>query len=210
MTTIEITPTEEAVFNAASAGFSLSHAGNRLSELQIDHARWQAEKFADNADLSLSIMALGIVEEANYELVTAVESGSSDNSYDSIGDILIYTCAACTKLKLSFFEISRGFSPAFLECPEGDPLIALFKAIGSFCRVAGKSKDLTRGFDDFEKVRLYGAATLFRICKVLQWLMFNNDWEGTVLFEEVLTDVMKRNWRNNAITGQNEPEKISS
>lgn len=174
----------------------------RLQQLQIQHHRWQARALAENADTSLSTMTLGVVEEACWELIEAVEQGNEEEQVDTIGDILVYTCAACTLLRLDFGTLARQFDPTLIELPENsEGLLRLVKAIGQLAHVVGKTQQKTRGYDEIAKVREHGGAVISRICAAVHWLAFANDWEVSVLFESVLLRVMQRDWTKNKITG---------
>jgi NTP pyrophosphatase (non-canonical NTP hydrolase) len=211
MATLQITEEEKQLSQKAYEQFD-TYAGVTadadisgmfcLQQLQIEHHRWQAKALPDNADASLTVMTLGIVEEAAWELVEAVERGDRDEQYDTIGDILVYTVAACTNLRLDFATLARYFDPKTLQQPDsGEGLLELFKAVGKLCHVVGKERQKTRGYDEVAKVREHAGAAISRICGAVHWLAFANDWEVALLFEDVLTRVMKRDWKANKING---------
>lgn len=211
MATISITEEERNLVGKARLEFELyAHVDAdfdvssmpALRRLQVEHHRWQAQKLGVRADTSLAVMTLGIVEEACWELPVAVESDASDEVYDTLGDVLVYTCAACTDLRLDFLTLARNFDANNIEQPQGlDGLMNLFKGVGMLAHVVGKNRQLTRGYDDINKVREHGGAAIARICSAIQWLAFSNDWEASVVFEKVLNRVMKRDWTKNANTG---------
>ncbi len=174
-----------------------------LRRLQIEHHRWQVNKLDTRADRSLAVMALGIVEEACWELPVAVEADSRDEIFDTLGDILIYTMAVCTDLRLDFMVLARDFDPDQLEQPQGlEGWMNLYKGIGMLAHVVGKNRQGTRGYDDLDKCRIHGGAAVARICKAVHWLCFSNDWEPSVLLQEVASKVMQRDWTKNAMSGE--------
>lgn len=216
MSTITITEDERQLVADAQTAFSVYAARSGadslddlmpLAQLQVRALRWQAQALSTAADSGLQVMALGITEEACWEMVEAVENNAQDEVYDSIGDILVYTCQACTSLRLDFSTIAQSFASRLINASEGEgipSLMRLFKAVGMFAHVAGKNAQRTRGYDDMAKVRVDGGAALSRVCAAVHWLAFNNDWDAAIVFEEVLTRVMKRNWNANKLTGQQE------
>jgi len=211
MGTIQISDIEKKLVQKAYEQFD-TYAGVKreddiskmplLQRLQIEHHRWQVNAMSEIADTSAAVMALGIVEEACWELVTAVESGDRDEQFDTLGDILVYACAASTQLRLDFGTLAHHFSSIHLIQPEtGEGLLELMKAVGMFAHVIGKARQKTRGYDEIAKVREDGGGALSRICSAVHWLAFANDWDVMCLFEDVLTRVMKRDWKANKING---------
>lgn len=211
MGTIQTTEAERARVKNANATFD-TYAGTGpdedismmpvLQTLQVEHTRWQAAQF--NGPQPLIVMVAGISEEACWELPVAVEADNRDEVYDSIGDILIYTCAACTTLRLDFSTIAQDFDPSLIQMPDGDGFAGwmnLFKAVGMASHVVGKEAQKTRGYDDIAKVREDCGVALSRVCAAVHWLAFNNDWDAGVLFQDVLHRVMKRDWTKNKLTG---------
>jgi hypothetical protein len=211
MATIQIKDEEEALVNRALMEFAMyGHIEGDvdvsnfppLRRMQVEHHRWQANKLGALADTSLAVMSLGIVEEACWELPVAVESDERDEIYDTLGDILIYTLAVCTDLRLDFLVLARDFDPNNIESPQGfDGFMNLFKAIGMLAHVVGKNRQRTRGYDDIDKVRKHAGASVARLCSAVHWLAFNNDWEPSVLMQDVLSRVMKRDWTKNSLDG---------
>ncbi len=174
-----------------------------LRRLQVEHCRWQSTKMDPTSDRSLAVMNLGIVEEACWELPLAVELDSRDEVFDTLGDILVYTMAVCTDLRLDFQVLCRNFEPDHLEQPQGlDGWMNLYKGIGMLAHVVGKNRQRTRGYDDLDKVRMHAGAAVMRICAAVHWLCFSNDWEATVLLQEVLSKVMQRDWTKNSMSGE--------
>lgn len=211
MATITITMEEAALVGIAQDEFGKYAAVGLefdvsvlppLRRMQVEHHRWQVTKLTNKADRSTAVMVLGIVEEACWEMFAAVEADDRDEVYDTLGDILIYTCAVCTDLRLDFMTLAKDFDPGNLEQPAGlDGVLNLFKPIGMLAHVIGKHRQLTRGYDSPTKMRLHGGAAISRICAAVQWLAFSNDWEPSVLFQDVLGRVMKRDWTKNTLTG---------
>lgn len=173
-----------------------------LRRLQIEHCAWQAEKLSNTADQSLAVMVLGIIEEACWELPECVEADDRDEVYDTLGDILIYTIAACTDLRLDFMALARDFEPDHLEQPQGlAGWMNLYKSIGMLAHVVGKNRQLTRGYDNMDKVREHAGGAIIRICAAVHWLAFSNDWEPSVLVQDVFSRVKNRDWTKNKISG---------
>lgn len=212
MATISINADEQELVNKSLMEFALyAHVDSdfdvskfpTLRRLQIEHHRWQVNKLGANADRSLAVMALGIVEESCWELPVAVEADARDEVFDTLGDILVYTCAACTDLRLDFMVLTRDFEPDHLAMAQGlEGWMNLYKGIGMLAHVVGKNRQGTRGYDDLNKVRMHAGAAVSRICASVHWLCFSNDWDATVLFEEVLSKVMQRDWTKNAVSGE--------
>lgn len=215
MAIVQITDQEQTISDEALQAFD-TYAGIKLEDdisdypplrkMQIEHHRWQVTKLSNSADTSLAVMALGVVEEACWEMPMAVEADARDEQYDTLGDILIYTCAACTDLRIDFMVLSKNFDPVHLVQPEGlDGLMNLYKGVGMLAHVVGKTRQLTRGYDrtivGIVKTRIHAGAAIQRICSAVQWMCFANDWDASVLFQEVLTRVMKRDWTKNAMNG---------
>lgn len=212
MATIQIDADETALANKSLMEFAqYAHVDSRfdvssfppLRRLQIEHHRWQSTKLDQRADRSLAVMALGIVEEACWELPVAVEGAISDETFDTLGDILVYTMAVCTDLRLDFMVLARDFDPNGLQQPQGlDGLMNLYKGIGMLAHVVGKNRQHTRGYDNMDKVRVHAGAAVARVCSAVHWLCFSNDWEPSILLQEVLSKVMQRDWTKNTLSGE--------
>jgi len=212
MATIKINASETELVSKALMEFALyAHVDSSfdvssfppLRRLQIEHHRWQSEKLSLNADRSLAVMNLGIVEEACWELPVAVEEDSRDEIFDTLGDILIYTMACCTDLRLDFMTLARDFDAGELQMVQGlEGWMNLYKGIGMLAHVVGKNRQRTRGYDDLEKCRMHGGAAIARICSAVHWLCFSNDWEPSVLLQEVASKVMQRDWTKNSTSGE--------
>ena len=210
MATVRITPEEATRSRQAYLAFG-EYAGHgeedlsmfsTLRRLQIEQHRWQEKALSSVADRSTSVMLHGMSEEACWELPQAIEAGDQDEQCDALGDLLIYTCSACTHLRLDFSTLAQDFDVAFVKEPTSDAFVELMKTIGMFNHVIGKHRQKTRGYDDMDKVREDAGAVIARLCSVVQWMCYANDWDTKVMFEETLNKVMKRDWTKNALTGE--------
>lgn len=214
MGTIQITEEEKQlahqaymVFNTyAAMGKSDSlDALGRFQRLQVTHHRWQASSLPDTADTSLSTMVHGMTEEACWELPDAIEAGDEAEQLDAIGDLLVYTCAVCTNLRLDFGTLACDFDFASVMPPTGEPLVELYKTLGKMNHIIGKTKQKTRGYHEVAQTRLHAAAVISQMCKLVLWMTYAQEWDAAEIFENTLTEVMRRNWRVNALTGVTAP-----
>ena len=187
--------------NATAEVVERIFASDRIRALQIKHAIWQATAMPVDADTSLSTMVHGLTEEAAWELLEAIEQGAADDQVDSLGDIVVYSCAVCTLLRLDFQTLCNGFDVALLVQPVGDPTIELMKSLGRLNHIIGKHRQRTRGYDDIEQVRSHVGAVIADIAVLVLWMAYCNDWDLTDIFSKVLTAVMQRNWVKHKLTG---------
>lgn len=171
-----------------------------MQQLQILQHRWQERALSAVADRSVGVMLHGIVEEGAWELLQAIEDGDVDEQIDAIGDIMIYSCAMCTQLRLDYMTLTNAFEVANIEEP-GDAFLLMVKTFGKLAHVIGKSRQKTRGYTDDGKVREHAGAQLAAIAKCLNWMCFANGWDAYALFDTTLKNVMQRDWTKNAVTG---------
>lgn len=175
-----------------------------IRRLQVEHCRWQGIKLDPRADCSLSVLSLGIVEEACWELPVAIETENGEEVFDALGDVLIFTCGVCTELRLDFMTLSRNFDADHLTPVDGlDGIMNLFKAIGMLAHVVVHHRQLRRGYESIDQTRLDAGAAIARLCSAVHWLAFSNDWDAATLFQGVIEPMMaKRDWFVNAQTGE--------
>ena len=200
---VEKSLTEFALFAGVSATTDISSYPT-LRRLQIEHCRWQATKLDAKADCSLAVLCLGIVEEACWELPVAIEGEQGEEAFDALGDVLIFTCGVCTELRLDFATLSRDFDASNIVEVRGlDGIMNLYKAIGKLAHVVVHHRQFRRGYGDIDKTRMDAGVAIASICSAVHWLAFSNDWDASVLFEQVLTGMMaKRDWSKNSINGE--------
>lgn len=209
MGTIKITDEEKRISHEAYVAFNEYatidggadiSAMPQLRRLQIDQHRWQARAMRPDSDQSFSVMVHGMTEEGSWELIDAIETANHDEQVDSIGDLIVYSLAVCTSLRLDFHTLARNFDSAYLE-QQNDALISMVKCLGMLNHIAGKEKQHTRGYDDVAKVREHAGAVMQRLCAAVHWMCFANDWDATVVLDSTLQRVMQRNWNVNQTTG---------
>lgn len=193
-----------AIVQAAERAYrDLFGAGSNvnLRELQYLQHEWQYACLPPTADRSLQTMVLGVTEEVAWELLDSIVRGEERESYDALGDFLVYACSICTLLELDFHTLTEDFDAERIQHVEHDRLFDLLNNIGQLAHIAGKQAQKTRGYDDIAKVRLDAGCVLYKAFLNVQNLAFAHDWDAGVLFAEVVTEVMKRNWNTNKVDG---------
>lgn len=216
---LEITEHDRSVVSTALMYFH-AEPTTRLSIMQKEHAVWQRECLPVDADTSLPVLVLGLTEEVCKELSEAIDAFASSVNpdtgetsavferaiFDALGDALIYTTAICTSIGLDFGTICADFDADKVLMPSGREMLDLIQAVGSLAHIVGKRAQKTRGYYDDRQFWDHAGVTLMAICNHIHQLCFQHDWVPEVLYTEVLTAVMERDWRTNPAPTYVRPE----
>jgi hypothetical protein len=153
-----------------------------LRAAQVKVARWMRNSDTRTLIKGTSSWWGRLVPEICWTLIVAVEQDDPLRVSETLGSILLQVCAVCTSHRLDFVTIAKDFDPNALEAPQGlEGVLSLVKGVGF----------LGQAMTDAEHKLDQIIIALTAICAATHWLAFSNDWEPSVLFQEVLAAKMK-------------------
>jgi len=157
---------------------------NQIEAIQVIQRQVRA-----SSDDPTACIVLGIIEEANYELLSAMDTGDISRVDNALAHIMIDLCLVCTNLQLDFWTIASEFNPNAIIMPEGgDGFIALLKVVGLLAHITMKFEIEMDAIYEPKKLMNYKeqfGAVISRICSAVHWLAYSNDRDVVELCRSV-------------------------
>lgn len=197
--------TKYAAFDGQTFDESWQQTPLRIYQVRL--GRWEVHNFGAQP---LYRSALGMVEESCFELIESIETGQERELADSIADAFVFMCNACTLLRLDFHTIVQGFDVSYNDTEDPNAIMKmwwdLMKGVGRVAHVTLKEDQKIRGYDTREpdglvKFRSHIACSFILLGQALRVIAQHNDLQMFLLFSAVSDQVLKRDFKKNAVTG---------